>query len=172
MSALGKTALSAESRRRRLAIVLGLSLLSFASIVLAQPIPQDPAYHNFADQRHLLGIPHMWNAVSNLPFAVTGAWGCWWLFGARGRSKAFAEPWERTACFVFFFGEFLTCFGSGYYHADPNNQPHLAYSKLPSTCLRNPGTTSSSTSTRRPSSCSSEHDHKPFGRSSAKMKLC
>ncbi len=135
MSALGKTALSAESRRRRLAIVLGSSLLIFASIVLTQPIPQDPAYHNFADQRHLLGIPHMWNAVSNLPFAVTGAWGCWWLFGARGRSKAFAEPWERTACFVFFLGEFLTCFGSGYYHADPNNQPHLAYSKLPSTCL-------------------------------------
>ena len=136
MSALSKTALSAESRRRRLAIVLGSSLLIFASIVLTQPIPQDPAYHNFADQRHVLGIPHMWNAVSNLPFAVIGAWFCWWLFGARGRSKAFAEPWERAACFVFFFGEFLTCFGSAYYHADPNNHTWLIRNSHQRACLQ------------------------------------
>jgi hypothetical protein len=59
--------------------------------------------------------------VSNLPFAVIGVLGCWWLIRAGRTSPAFTEPSERFAYFVFFLGEFLTCFGSGYYHAEPTN---------------------------------------------------
>ena len=113
--------LTTRSRRRRLIILLGFSLPIFVGVLLTPPIPQDLNYHDFADQRPILGIPHMWNVMSNLPFAVIGALGCWWLLRRRDLSKTFAERWERTAYLVFFVGEFLTCFGSVYYHANPNN---------------------------------------------------
>ena len=37
-----------------------------------KPIPQDAAYHNFADQREVLGIPNFWNVISNIPFILVG----------------------------------------------------------------------------------------------------
>ena len=126
--------LTARSRRRRLIILLGFSLPIFVGVLLTPPIPQDLKYHDFADQRSILGIPHMWNVMSNLPFAVIGALGCWWLLGQKDLSKIFAERWELAAYLVFFVGEFLTCFGSAYYHADPNNHTlvwdRLAFSLL------------------------------------------
>ena len=71
--------LSASNRRWRLIIFLGFSLPIFVGILLTPPIPQNLEYHDFADQRQILGIPHMWNVMSNLPFAVIGVLGCWWL---------------------------------------------------------------------------------------------
>ena len=53
-----------------LPVVAGLIALAFVA-----PIPQPESYHNFADQRRLLGIPNFWDVVSNLPFAVAGALG-------------------------------------------------------------------------------------------------
>ena len=50
-------------------------MLPLALLMLLPPIPQDPAYHAFADQRTLFGIPNFWNVVSNLPFIVIGAIG-------------------------------------------------------------------------------------------------
>ena len=41
--------------------------------------PQPQAYHDFADQRPLLGLPHMLNVVSNLPFLIVGVWGLAWM---------------------------------------------------------------------------------------------
>ena len=103
------------------AAVLGLSLPLFVWVSRMAPLAQDPAYHGFADQRLLFGVPHFWNVMSNLPFAVIGLMGCCWLIQAGKKSTAFAEPGERIAYFVFFIGEFLTCFGSAYYHAQPSN---------------------------------------------------
>jgi hypothetical protein len=109
--------------RWRVTAVLGVSLPLFVWLVRMAPLAQDPAYHDFADQRRLLGVPHFWNVMSNLPFAVIGLLGCWWLIQAAKKSTAaFAEPAERVAYFVFFLGEFLTCFGSAYYHSQPSNQ--------------------------------------------------
>jgi predicted membrane channel-forming protein YqfA (hemolysin III family) len=105
----------------RAAALLALSLAAFAWVVRQAPLAQDPAYHDFADQRSLLGAPHFWNVVSNLPFAVIGLLGCWWLIREGRGSPAFAEPGERAAYFVFFLGEILTCFGSAYYHSAPSN---------------------------------------------------
>ena len=108
--------------RWRVAAVLALSLPIFVWVARATPLAQDPRYHDFIDQRQLLGVPHFWNVMSNLPFAVIGLLGCWWLIRAGKTSSAFSEPGERIAYFVFFFGEFLTCFGSGYYHSAPSNE--------------------------------------------------
>lgn len=106
----------------RVGAVLGLSLPIFAWVVSRAPLAQDLTYHNFADQRLLYGVAHFWNVASNLPFAVIGVLGCWWLIRSGRTSPAFVEPSERVAYFVFFVGELLTCFGSGYYHAEPTNE--------------------------------------------------
>jgi hypothetical protein len=102
---------------RPLVAVLGLMVASLAILPLLPPIPQDPSYHDFADQRTLLGIPHFWNVVSNLPFVLVGAAGLWQF----GRDRAI---------FVLFLGVFLTGFGSAYYHWNPNNDT-LFWDRLP-----------------------------------------
>ena len=113
---------SDKSRSKRIAVLIAISIPLIAGVLLSPPIPQPVEYHNFADQRPLFGIPHFWNVISNLPFAVIGIAGCIWLACAPGKESAFSEPWERRAYFTFFFGEFLTCIGSAYYHAAPNNE--------------------------------------------------
>lgn len=112
---------SQTSRRKRIAVLVAISVPLIAGVLLSPPIPQPVEYHDFADQRPFFGIPHFWNVVSNIPFAAIGLAGCIWLARAPGRKSAFSEPWERRAYFTFFFGEFLTCWGSAYYHADPTN---------------------------------------------------
>lgn len=84
--------------------------------VLLGPLAQDPAYHAFADDRTLLGIPNFWNVVTSLPFLVVGAWGLVFL----SRNPEVVTP-LRAVWTVFFVGILVTMFGSGYYHLDPDN---------------------------------------------------
>lgn len=109
--------LSFAKGKHPLVALLGLMAASLAILPLLPPIPQDPSYHQFADQRTLLGIPNFWNVVSNLPFVLVGAMGLWQF----GRDRA---------SFVLFLGVFLTGFGSAYYHWDPNNDT-LFWDRLP-----------------------------------------
>ncbi len=105
----------------RLVLVLALSVPILLWVAAMDPVPQPVEYHQFADQRTLFGIPHFWNVVSNVPFAIVGLVGCWWILRGRGASVAFADPRERTAYLVFFAGDLLTAFGSAWYHAAPSN---------------------------------------------------
>ncbi len=82
--------------RWRVAAVLALSLPIFVWVARATPLAQDPRYHDFIDQRQLLGVPHFWNVMSNLPFAVIGLLGCWWLIRA-GKSIAWRCKASRPA---------------------------------------------------------------------------
>jgi Ceramidase len=102
-----------------LAVLAGLAAVSLAGLGLLPKIPQDQAYHLFADQRTLLGIPNFWNVVSNLPFVVVGAIGL-----ARFRDDA--------AMIVLFLGFFLTGIGSAYYHWAPSDGT-LFWDRLPMT---------------------------------------
>jgi hypothetical protein len=103
-------------------LLLGLPAPILLLVAAMGPVPQPVSYHQFADQRMLLGVPHFWNVVSNLPFAVAGLYGCWWLLQRGPSSRAFVNANERTAYLVFFVGDALTCFGSGWYHASPTNE--------------------------------------------------
>jgi Ceramidase len=103
--------------KRPLPTFLGLMVASLAILPLLPPIAQDPSYHQFADQRTLLGIPNFWNVISNLPFVVVGAIGLWQF----GRDRA---------SFVLFLGIFLAGFGSAYYHWNPKNDT-LFWDRLP-----------------------------------------
>ena len=104
-------------------------LAVIAVFVFVAPIPQDPAYHLFADSRTLLGVANFWNVASNLPFLVVGTWGVVYVMR---HGHAVCLPGLELAYVVFFSGVFLTAFGSAYYHLTPANDP-LAWDRLPMT---------------------------------------
>jgi len=92
---------------------------------LLSPIPQDPAYHEFADRRSLLGIPNFWNVFSNLSLVLVGAFGL-------GRLSRLPPSSPRSAYGVFCVGVVLVGFGSAYYHYAPST-PALVWDRLPMT---------------------------------------
>ena len=96
-----------------------------AGFALTVPIPQDPAYHLFADDRTLFGVANALNVFSNLPFLVVGAWGLAYVLRHGPVSGDL-----KAAYAVFFLGVFLTGFGSGYYHLAPANGT-LVWDRLP-----------------------------------------
>lgn len=111
--------------RWRYTLLIGL-LLSTAALVLSlPPIPQDPAYHDFADKRALLGIPNALDVSSNLPFLLVG------LIGLRFCLRTEVGPMQ-TAWRVFFVGVALVSVGSAYYHWNPSS-PTLVWDRLPMT---------------------------------------
>ena len=62
--------ISPGSHRRWL---LAIALLTTAVLVAVEalpPIPQPEHYHDFADQRVVLGVPHALNILSNLGFLI------------------------------------------------------------------------------------------------------
>lgn len=97
--------------------------------ILTSPVPQDPAYHQFADTRNLLGVANFYNVASNLPFLVVGVWGLWYVSVS---VESTCLPGMYPAYVVFFSGIALTAFGSGYYHLEPANGP-LLWDRLPMT---------------------------------------
>jgi hypothetical protein len=110
--------------RKEMHAVPGFVVL-FAGIVLIVhgPIPQLANYHAFADQASRWDIPHAWDVVSNLPFAVVGAWA---LIAARALPRA---P-EATGRTIFFASLLLTAGGSSYYHWAPDDA-RLVFDRLP-----------------------------------------
>ena len=102
---------------RPVVVFLVLMIASLGGLLLLPPIAQDQSYHDFADQRTFLGIPHFWNVVSNIPFVAVGAAGLWQLR-------------RDPAIDVFFLGILLTGFGSAYYHLHPSDLT-LFWDRLP-----------------------------------------
>lgn len=115
------------SNRNQRLIILGI--ITAGCIIAAfvmKPIPQDEAYHHFADTREFLGIPNFWNVISNLPFLAVGLTGLALLAKA---CKGMLLPYS-----VLFAGIFLTGIGSAYYHLTPNNNT-LIYDRIPMTIV-------------------------------------
>lgn len=82
-------------------------------------VPQAAHYHDFADQRALLGLPHAFDVLSNLPFLLVGLWGLWravWQAPAAVQTSG-ARPWLALV----FGGLVLTALGSSYYHLAPSD---------------------------------------------------
>lgn len=114
-----------------LSILAVLLLLAVIGLSLVAPIPQDPAYHDYADQRTLLGIPYFWNVVSNLPMLFIGAYGLRQTIRHWSDRPAGVARWIPA---VLSGGIFVTCFGSAYYHAMPSNGT-LLWDRLPMTLM-------------------------------------
>ncbi|MGA8051834.1 MAG: hypothetical protein WCA09_16765 [Burkholderiales bacterium] len=109
--------------RHTVLVVVPLALL--AQIMAHGRITQDPAYHDFADQRRLLGIPHFLDVASNLPFLIVGAAGLLLCLGPR-------RPPRCASWATFFAGATLTFFGSTRYHLAPSDAT-LVWDRLPMT---------------------------------------
>lgn len=118
-------------RRGRIGIVLGAAGAALVVAWCVPPVPQDPAYHRFADARPFLGVPNALNVLSNVPFLLAGGAGLWLVLGGAGRA-AFVDGRERWPWAVFFAGLGLTGFGSAWYHLDPGNV-RLVWDRLPMT---------------------------------------
>jgi hypothetical protein len=62
-------------QRFALPILIGLAAVGALLLFIVPPIAQPQWYHDFADQRLLLGIPNFWNVICNLPFLIVGGRG-------------------------------------------------------------------------------------------------
>ena len=122
--------MSANPVNFKLACIFGVAMLAIITVSFLQPIPQDPAYHDFIDTRTLYGVPNFWNVASNAVFVIAGLLGMLMLAGRQPVTGGLPEL--RPAYLVFFVGVFFTGFGSAYYHLDPSNAT-LVWDRLPMT---------------------------------------
>lgn len=108
-----------------LVLITGVAIIG---AFLLPKVPQDPAYHQFADTRTILSVPNFWNVLSNLPFVFVGLTGLVMCV----RSSLAIVPELKPAYILFFIGVAAVAFGSGYYHLWPSNQT-LVWDRLPMT---------------------------------------
>lgn len=118
----------AAARGWRVGLLLGVALMAVLAALLVPPIRQDLAYHDFADRRALLGMPHALNVLSNVGFLLAGGW------ALAGALRAALPAWERVAATFFALGLILTGLGSAWYHAAPGNAT-LVWDRLPLSTL-------------------------------------
>lgn len=109
----------------RVAILVVVCMAAAIGMLLLEPIPQDPGYHSFADNRPLLGINNFWNTVSNAAFVLIGIFG---LTRTSRLSRRETKPGYLVLC----SGVLLVGFGSAYYHLAPSNAS-LVWDRLPMT---------------------------------------
>ncbi len=108
----------------RESLLLAVLFLPLIALVAAgEPIGQDPGYYGFADQRAFFGVPNALNVFSNVPFLLVG------LMGLRIAVRAQAA---RTCWALHFAGTALLCFGSAYFHWEPNDVT-LMWDRIPMT---------------------------------------
>jgi hypothetical protein len=116
--------------------IVGIGLAVLGAVLCMPPLPQDPSYHQFADQRTLLGIPNNLNVTSNPPFVLVGIVGLCLVLGLGLRAPevaaepCFLEERERWPFVILFLGVTFTGIGSAYYHWEPNND-RLVWDRLP-----------------------------------------
>jgi hypothetical protein len=113
----------------RIWIVIGISVIAMVAAWLIPAMPQPLDYHDFADQREMLGIDNFLDVASNVAFALAGAAGLAVSLGRSGRFQSSVERWPYA---IFFVGVLLTAAGSAYYHLAPDNET-LFWDRLPMT---------------------------------------
>jgi hypothetical protein len=123
--------MSRRTRAIAMAFLPGI-LLAGVLLALSSPFPQPLGYHDFADQRALLGIPHAGDVLSNLALLLAGAWGLVRLAQPQLRQTAFIDRREPALFGWFFAGVCLTALGSAWYHWQPDNYS-LVWDRLPMT---------------------------------------
>ena len=121
------------TRGAGIGVLLGVTAAAAAAACVVPPIPQNPAYHGFADTRPIGGVPNAWAVLSNLPFVLVGLAGFRQVLTApAGAAAPFVESRERWPYALFFAGVALTGVGSAYYHWAPDNA-RLVWDRLPMT---------------------------------------
>ena len=120
------TSISTTSKTTLLAVITAIITVATGFV---DPIPQDPQYHQFADQRVYFYIPNTLNVVSNLLFALIGIIG---LMQFCARRSLLVIDSIYTVYIMFFAALVAIAPGSAYYHWMPDNQS-LVWDRLPMT---------------------------------------
>ena len=110
-------------------IIFSLAAVAILPFFFTGPIPQPPDYHNFADQRAIVGIPGFWNVISNIPYLLIGITG---IVFTLTKPVPGGLPELRQNYLLFFTGVFLLGLGSSWYHWSPSNSS-LVWDRLPMT---------------------------------------
>lgn len=106
-------------------VPVAVAAAAIVAVFQLEAIPQDPAYHDFADARRIFGIPNFWNVASNLPFLLVGVAGL-------ARAHRLAEDALRAHYLVMCASITLIAAGSGFYHYAPSTSA-LVWDRLPMT---------------------------------------
>lgn len=88
-------------------------------------IPQNLAYHSFADQKKLVDVPNFFNVLSNIPFFIIGFLGLY-------QTLSIYQWRVMNGWTLLFVGVTLVSIASFYYHWSPNNDS-LVWDRLPMT---------------------------------------
>jgi hypothetical protein len=125
---------SQQNKIWKFALLFAVIAAMAAAMFFVRPIPQSEAYHHFADTRALGAIPNAGNVLSNLFFLIAGVLGLRLVLRDRNpdQKPLFINPAEKWPYALFFLGVALTTFGSGYYHAAPDDA-RLVWDRLPMT---------------------------------------
>lgn len=109
-------------------LILLLTILTLAGLLFfIHPMPQDPTYNIFADQRTIWGIPNFFNVVSNLALILVGIAG---VIALHKPIPTFHDQSERWIYIILFISVGLAGIGSAYYHLAPDNLS-LVWDRLP-----------------------------------------
>lgn len=115
----------------KIKVLITVTILGASLIFFLPPIPQDPAYHLFADQRQMFALSNFLNVSSNILFILFGAAGIYFL--ACNRLQGGLEE-IKIIYRLFFIGMCLAGVGSAYYHLQPDNYS-LMWDRLPMTLV-------------------------------------
>ena len=112
---------------------IGLAVILLAILVWAMlpAIPQNPSYHQFADQRQWFRVPHAADTLSNIAFALVGFVG---LVRLASRRLLRFSPATEAGMWCIALGLVCTAMGSAWYHLDPTNAT-LVWDRLPMTLV-------------------------------------
>lgn len=113
----------------KLKILAAITTVMLSVVFFVDPVAQNASYHQFADSVAAVGIPNVWNVLSNIPFVLIGVFG---FIKVKMLFRENAHDVWSLVCQVFFIGLILTGFGSAYYHLSPTNET-LLWDRLPMT---------------------------------------
>jgi hypothetical protein len=115
--------------RRQTWGLIGIVLVLFAVLrFYFAPLPQDPAYHFFADTRVWGPIPRAGDVLTNLAILAAG------LAGLALWRRVRIAPEERAAYGLLVVGMLATAAGSAWYHWAPSDA-RLVWDRLPMTLV-------------------------------------
>lgn len=122
-----RTPSPAAAVRSRYLLTCTVVLFAIAAMIIHGPISQVADYHRFADQRTWFAIPHVADVLSNLGFAIVGAYGLQLTWRKRDH---FGMQNAVVGYRLFFASLILTAVGSSWYHLAPDNA-RLVCDRLP-----------------------------------------
>jgi hypothetical protein len=119
----------AAGTRRKAWLFVAIALALFAVLrAVVGPLPQDPAYHLFADTRAWGWLPRAADVLSNGAILAAG------LAGVALWRRIRVAADERPIYALFVFAVVATACGSAWYHAAPSDA-RLVWDRLPMTIV-------------------------------------